>query len=194
VVKSSKKQLQLQSAARELFWKFGFRRVTIEEICEKAVVSKMTFYKFFPDKISIAKAVFQKEVEFGMTRFREIMNSDASPAEKVRAMMMTKAEATNNISREFLNDFYSSEKTELVGFVQELTMKTWTDAIEDFRKAQEKGVFRKDFKPEFLFLLSQRMSEVITDPKFLALYASPHDLLVEMSRFFCYGISPHDEQ
>lgn len=193
-MKQSKKQLQLLSAARELFWKFGFRRVTIEEICEKAIVSKMTFYKFFPDKISLAKAVFEKEVERGLTRFREIMNSQSTPAEKVKTMMAMKSESTNSISREFLNDFYSSERTELVGFVHDLTAKTWNHAIEDFRKAQDTGVFRKDFKPEFLFLLSQKISESLTDPKLLALYATPHDLLAEMSKFFCYGISPRNEE
>jgi len=193
-MKSSKKQLHLLVAARTLFWQFGFRRVTIEEICDRADVSKMTFYKFFPDKISIAKAVFEREVEIGMVRFREIMDNDSSAAEKIKALMAMKSESTNNISREFLNDFYSSEKTELVGFVHDLTTKTWNNAIEDFRKAQDKGVFRKDFKPEFLFLLSQKIAENLSDPKMLALYPNPHDLLVEMSRFFCYGISPRDGQ
>lgn len=193
-MKQSKKQLQLLGAARDLFWKFGFRRVTIEEICAKAAVSKMTFYKFFPDKISLAKAVFENEVGKGMTRFREIMSSQSAPAEKIRAMMAMKSESTNNISREFLNDFYSSEKTELVGFVHDLTAKTWNDAIEDFRKAQDEGVFRKDFKPEFLFLVSQKIAESLTDPRLLSLYPTPHDLLGEMSRFFCYGISPRNEE
>jgi AcrR family transcriptional regulator len=193
-MKHSKKREQLLLSARELFWKFGFRRVTIEEICDRAIVSKMTFYKFFPDKISIAKAVFQQEVETGMTRLREIMNSPSGPSDKVKAMMAMKSEATNSISREFLNDFHSSEKIELVGFVHGLTERTWKDAIEDFRKAQAAGVFRKDFKPEFLFLLSQKIAESLNDANLLALYATPHDLLVEMSRFFCYGICPHDEK
>ena len=39
----SKKQLELLKIARELFWKHGFKRVSIEEICQKASVSKMTF-------------------------------------------------------------------------------------------------------------------------------------------------------
>jgi len=191
----SKKQHDLLVAARDLFWRHGFRRVTIEEICERADVSKMTFYKFFPDKISIAKAVFAKEVETGMIRFREILNNKTTSAsDKVKAMMLMKGDATNNISKEFLNDFYSSDKTELVGFVHELTAKTWSETIDDFRKAQDEGVFRKDFKPEFLFLLSQKMAENLNDPKLQSLYASPHDLIVELSRFFCYGISPHDEK
>ncbi|WP_372931944.1 TetR/AcrR family transcriptional regulator, partial [Mariniphaga sediminis] len=60
--KKSKKYLEIMKTARELFWKHGFRRVTIQEICEKAGVSKMTFYKHFPNKIDLAKTVFTNEV------------------------------------------------------------------------------------------------------------------------------------
>jgi AcrR family transcriptional regulator len=46
----NKKYQDLLNTARELFFKHGTKRVTIEEICEKADVSKMTFYKFFRNK------------------------------------------------------------------------------------------------------------------------------------------------
>jgi AcrR family transcriptional regulator len=42
-------------AAKELFWKHGFKRVSIEEVCREANVSKMTFYKHFKNKIELIK-------------------------------------------------------------------------------------------------------------------------------------------
>jgi AcrR family transcriptional regulator len=50
------------SAWKELLRKHGFRCVTIEEICTKAYVSKMTCYKFLPSKIELAKTVFRMVV------------------------------------------------------------------------------------------------------------------------------------
>lgn len=44
------KQQFILSAGKELFWKHGVKRVTVEEICVQASVSKMTFYKFFMNK------------------------------------------------------------------------------------------------------------------------------------------------
>lgn len=188
------KKDQILSVSRELFWKHGFKRVSIEEICEKAGISKMTFYRAFPDKISVAKAVFEAEVERGMKRFREILHDNSSPAEKIKSILKMKSDSTTNISREFLQDFYSSEKTELRNYVADLTTRTWTESINDFKKAQKRGVFRKDFKPEFLFYISQKLAESLTDEKLLALYGSPHELLVELSNFFGYGLSPHDDK
>jgi AcrR family transcriptional regulator len=55
---ASKKYESILITGHDLFWKFGFKRVTIDEICKKAEVSKMTFYKYFTDKIDLAKKVF----------------------------------------------------------------------------------------------------------------------------------------
>jgi AcrR family transcriptional regulator len=37
---------QIEHKARELFWKHGFKKVTIDEICKKANVSRKTYYTF----------------------------------------------------------------------------------------------------------------------------------------------------
>jgi len=51
-----KRELVLKTG-KELFWKFGFKRVTIEEVCKEAGISKMTFYKFFTNKIDLVKII-----------------------------------------------------------------------------------------------------------------------------------------
>lgn len=78
----NKKYLEIQKTSRELFWKHGFRRVTIQEICEKAGVSKMTFYKYFPNKIELAKTIFTNEVEEGTEKFNRLIEEDIPVAEK----------------------------------------------------------------------------------------------------------------
>jgi len=65
----------------------------------------MTFYRSFPDKISVAKAVFEAEIERGMTRFREILQEQSSPEVTIKKILAMKSESTTNISREFLQDF-----------------------------------------------------------------------------------------
>ena len=47
---SSKKYQDIKKKGKELFWKYGTKRVTVEEICREAGVSKMTYYKFFKNK------------------------------------------------------------------------------------------------------------------------------------------------
>ena len=47
----------LVKQARELFWKHGIKRITVEEICSEAGISKMTFYRNFKNKVEIAERV-----------------------------------------------------------------------------------------------------------------------------------------
>lgn len=190
VIKISKKQDAILRSGRELFWKFGFRRVSVDEICRESGVSKMTFYRYFTDKTVLAKAVFDAEVAKGMVSFKEIMAADTPASEKMKSILMMKSEAVNNISHEFLKDFYADNETGLKEYVAEKTASSWSEIIKDFRSAQDKGYFRKDFKPEFLLFISQKLTEIIKDEYLLKLYGTPQEVIMEMARFFTYGISP----
>ena len=190
--KKSKKYLEIMKTARELFWKHGFRRVTIQEICEKAGVSKMTFYKHFPNKIDLAKTVFTNEINQGMEKFNRLMDEDIPTQEKIKKIILLKTEGTDNISQEFMEDFYIDTESGLKDFVEEKTREAWNRLLKDYKRAQEKGIFRDDFKPEFLLHISFKMIEILKDEKLLGLYNTTQDLILEFTKFVAYGISPYN--
>jgi AcrR family transcriptional regulator len=180
--------------ARELFWKHGLKRVSVEEICEKAGVSKMTFYRHFNNKTELAKAVYTKVVEDSRRQFKAIItNKSTTTAEKLELMIKMKLDGTHEISREFLNDFYSSPEPEMTEFVAGISYRVWNEMIKDFAKAQEEGWFRKDFKPEAFFIMSQKLSELVSDDNFQQLFSTPQEMIMEMTRIFTYGISPYNK-
>lgn len=185
------KQIAILSAAKDLFWKHGFRRVSIEEVCAKGKVSKMTFYKYYTNKTELAKAVFEREANTGMLRFREILHGNSTPAVKIDKLLRIKLEGNKDISQEFLLDFYKSTETGLKEFIEEKTRQIWKEILEDFRLAQKKGIFRKDFKPEFLLYITQQFAGMITDETILRMYPDPQEMIREMTNFFIYGIAPH---
>ncbi len=186
------KQRAIMETGRRLFWKYGFRRVNVDEICREAGVSKMTFYRFFENKIDLARKIYEREILIGVERFNKLMNSEIPPSDKLKAIITLKLEGTNDMSREFLMDFYKSNDTGLKAFVEDLTEKSWNEIIKSFRDAQEKGWFRKDFKPEFILYLTQHLIPMLTDENLLKLYDTPQQLILEFANFFTYGISQHD--
>ena len=190
---TNKKQQSLLAAGRELFWKHGFRRISIDEVCKVAGASKMTFYRYFPDKLALAKAVFAAEVDKGTLLFREIMISESSASEKLEAMLRIKADSVNNISQEFLNDFYTDKDSDLRTYIAQKTADVWNEIVNDFKMAQQKGVFRSDFKPEILLYISQQLPGFINDPYLVQLCGSPQEVVMEIARFFTYGIAPNDK-
>lgn len=186
---NTKKAIILETA-RELFWKHGFRRVSVEEICEKSKVSKMTFYRHFTNKIELAKNVFDNVLKKGVTDFKNIMDKKIAPEIMVKKILLIKVEGTNNISKEFLLDFYSSKEPELNDYVHQKTEESWREIIDLFKEAQSKGVFRSDFKPEIILYMSQHISELLNNPKVLNLYKNPQNLILELTNIFMYGIQP----
>lgn len=176
-------------ASKELFWKHGFKRVSVEEICTKAGISKMTFYRYFPNKIELAKTVLDNLMKQSNVKFHEILNDDTAPEIKIKTMLLMKHENANEISNEFLKDFYESNESGLLEFIQNKTNEAWQSVIKDFKKAQKKGIFRKDFKPEIILFMAQRLTDIINDPEVVKLYKKPHDIIMEVSKFFMYGIS-----
>ena len=185
----NKKYEDILKAARELFWKHGFRRISVEEICVNAKVSKMTFYKFFPNKLELARCVFDVEAYKGVLEFRSLINEDISPAEKIHRMLMMKQKGTMEVSQEFIADFYNNPELGLRDYIEETSKRLWTEMVEDFRKGQMSGIFRDDVKPELILYMSQKMMELINDPNMLKLFSNPQELIMELSNFFMYGIS-----
>lgn len=192
MARTGKKYRDIISTARDLFWKHGFKRVSVEEICQKANVSKMTYYKYFPNKIALAKTVFNSVVEEGEKQFRKIMKEDTTAAEKLEKIILLKMEGTNSISPEFLQDFYTGSEPELKAFVEERTKKSWDLLINDFRKAQEAGVFRKDFKPEFMVRIQNILIGIFEDEDITAMFETRQELIMEFVNLMIYGIAPRE--
>jgi AcrR family transcriptional regulator len=191
-VQQHKKYDQLIDAARDLFWKHGFRRVSVEEICRKAGISKMTYYRFFPNKLELAKKVYDITVDESVGKFRSIMADTSTPSEKMRNILQLKLESTNDISKEFLQDFYNNPEPVLLQYIEQKTRDTWNVVLSDFKDAQQKGWFRKDIKIEFLMYFSQKIVELTQDEYLLSMYEKPQDLIMEITNFFLNGLTVKD--
>lgn len=182
----------LIAAGHDLFWKFGFRRVSVEEICKKAGISKMTFYRYFDNKTELAKRVLKKVVDEGSVKFRKILTDDDTISGKMQRIIRLKMEGTNDISREFVEDVYNDTGSEIQQFMMKLTADTWMGVIEEFRDAQKRGIFRQDFKPEILLAMSRGITEMVANPQLNALYSSTQEMIVEIVNLMTYGIAPRE--
>jgi len=179
-------------SARRLFWKHGFRRVTIDEICREAKTSKMTFYRFFPDKIELAKAVLDQYYEESFIKFRKLIRDDTTVAVKMQQMIQMKYEGSNDISKEFIQDFLMSSNPEITTYFNEKMKTVWTESISEFKLGQEQGWIRKDLNVEILFRFSQKIIPVIYDKELMDLFENPHDLVMEVTNLIIYGIAPKE--
>jgi len=183
---------EIMIASKKLFWKFGFKRVTIEEVCREANVSKMTFYKHFKNKMELIKYLINHITDKAMKQYREIMNSDIPFTEKVLKTLDLKMEQTMDMSNEFFNDYVRHADSEMIDLLQQKRNEMMDSILNDYIEAQKMGNIRKDIKPEFILYFLNHSMEMIKDEQLEEIYDNPQDMIMEFTNFFFYGVLPRD--
>lgn len=180
---------QIFSTAEELFQKYGFRRVTVEEICQKASVSKMTFYKYFANKDELIKFMMETWFRESERIMREVMEMEVPFNEKILQLLKLKEEYSQKLSLEFFAEYVNPEG-DLALFIKEFYHKSVAVFIDFVKKAQEKGEVRRDIKPEFLIAVLNQLLEMAKNQDLVKLYPSVTDFSLEVNNFFYCGILP----
>lgn len=189
---NSPKYSDIIKTAYKLFWKHGIRRVSIEEVCREANVSKMTFYRFFSNKAELGQVVIDKIIDESIEKYREIMSRDISFEEKMKEQLLLKFEGTKEISAEFINDVFSNEKLGLKEHWLKRADEFSHEVRRDLSVAQKQGIIRKDLKLDFVFYLNNKAAEIFSDPKLLEMYSSMQELIMEYANLIFYGIFPRN--
>lgn len=184
----NQKYNQIITTSKELFWKYGIKRVTVEEICREAGVSKMTFYKHFKNKNDLVKRIINHILGKAMAKYRDIMEKEIPFTEKARQSIALKMEQTEEMSNEFFEDYFLHADPELSNYLNNKVVESIDIIMKDYIQAQKKGEIRADIRPEFILYFLNHMTEMAKDEQLLALYKNPGDLVRELINFFFYGI------
>jgi len=183
---------QLYITAKSLFMRYGIKRVTIEEICREAHVSKMTFYKHFSNKTDLVKFILEQKMSDALLKYNQIMEQDIPFPEKIKKGIQLKMEQADELSPEFFNDIYKNADPAIMEFFAGKTHENIQIVLKDYTDAQKEGEVRQDIKPEFIHYILNHMTELAKDERLMKLYNSPKELIMELTNFFFYGILPRE--
>lgn len=186
----SAKQKQIRKTGRKLFWKYGIRRITIEEICEDANVSKGTFYKYFKNKDELLKYLLDFMYADALTAYNQIMDQNIPFNEKIEQIIQMKLEFANEMSIEFFEDFYKNAAPEIQQYLAKHVEENLHIFLDDIVKAQKRGDVRKDLNPQFMIYFINHMTNMMKDDHLLTMYKNHEALAKELVQFFFYGIMP----
>jgi len=181
-VKRSKKYQQLVDTAEELFFRHGIKRVTVEEICRKAGVSKMTFYRHFTNKIDLVKHISYAGLEKGEKKLDEVTAMDIPFPEKLRIMLGYRLQVMATMSTEFIEEYMQLDFSVSI-------QQAWIQRVVQFlSEAQKEGYIRPGIRPEFILVVVNKLNELAEDERLKALYPNYVELSREVFNFLYYGI------
>ncbi|WP_152395990.1 TetR/AcrR family transcriptional regulator [Paenibacillus guangzhouensis] len=117
--RKQKKLEQIYRVSFELFSKFGFQKVSVNEIAQLAKVSPATIYNYFGTKEQLYTDMLMNWMDKQLEQYERILDSELSFPEKTREIMLLEANNLQIISDEF------SRVSELGGWVQ--TMESYNE-------------------------------------------------------------------
>lgn len=181
---------KLLKSSKKLFWKHGIKRVSVEEICDNAMVSKMSFYRHFKNKDAIAEALIEQVFNNSMKRYNVIMQSDVDFRIKVDKIVKLQYDDAKGISQEFISDILKKDNSPLHKKLEELNQKSLKQVKQDFIQAKKNGEIRSDLNIDFMMYMLDDLNKKLVDKELLKYYKTEEDLIMELTNFFFYGILP----
>ena len=176
---SNQKHICLVETAKTLFFKHGVKRVTVEEICEKAHVSKVTFYKFFSNKDAIVRQIRDDLMNTGFSKFDEIGEMDIPYTEKIDLMTRWRVEYFSQMKSEFIEDIISFEET-----MEEMKKRF----IKNILIAQEKGEIRRDLSPGLIWLTAEKLNEIALNGNWKDAVSDFNELHRQLRTLYFHGL------
>jgi AcrR family transcriptional regulator len=187
-----KKQEHIVSAAAALFQRFGIRRVTVEEICREAGASKMTFYKYFPNKMELVKHIWNEWFDEGYRRLEEIDAMDIPFSTKLQKIIEYKSEQLAKMSPESMDELLHTDP-ELMTFFHTAQMKNLDLFMTFLKNAQARGDMRS-MRPELILAVLDKLNEIARDENLITLYRDHVEFVREIQLFLFYGILPTKDE
>jgi len=187
-IRNRKSYQSILKSAKKLFMKFSIKKVSVEEICKNASISKMTFYRTFKNKRELIVEMLNTLFEKGLSDYKNIMNQEINFSEKVKQIIILKHESVEDIGTDFVTEIYQSDDEELQKIIDGYMEKSNKEIYKDFSIAQKEGWIRSDIKLDSIFYFLNIIHEKILDPNYIRLHNNMHDAIMEMTNFFFYGI------
>ena len=182
--KRMNKREQIVKTAEMLFTRFGSKRVTVEEICRQAQVSKMTFYKHFSNKVALVRYIRDLYVEEGFNKFDEIKALDIPFARKIDRMTQWKVEFGTRINAEFIREMVS---------IDDVVADVKRRFLNNLKDARNSGEIRDDIDPEFLWMVTEKLSELVKEGTWKAVFSDYSQYQYQARTLIFYGLLSRKE-
>jgi AcrR family transcriptional regulator len=184
------KKEKIEYTAKELFWKHGFKKVSIDEICKKAHVSRKTFYTYYDNKSALVIFILSEMTSQMLTVFNELIESDLKFEAKMEKLLKMKFEMTKSFSMEFVADFFNPDAADILEYFTKTVHESMRLSKIFFAKAQESGEMNPDLNIDYVLWMMQKQMELCSSKELMGLFPNAETMTRQISQSIIYGIMP----
>lgn len=183
-------QFRIRDKARELFFRYGIRAVTMDEIASLMGISKKTLYQYYQDKDALVDAVVDYEITGDMQKCGTIQGAGKNALEEMILMFGMMEEIFANLNPVVvyeLEKYYPASHLKMEqhknSFFAEI-IKT------NIKKGIDEELYRKDIQMDILIRMRLESMFMVFDQKIFPKEKYPLLLTSrELLKHFVYGIT-----
>lgn len=175
--------------AERLFWKYGVRSVTMEDIARKLGISKKTIYQHFSDKEQILYQVIESKTGRDQFEMECMVIETTNPVEELLSVLDMMQKNADQVSPNLIIDikrYYPQAFAIFRKYKEEQIMRS---ILENIQKGVSQGLYRSDINPTILARLRVEQIELAFDNDiFPTDQYSMHDIQSELTHHFVRGM------
>jgi len=180
---------QIKSKAFKTFLKYGFRSVTMDDLCKELTMSKKTLYQFFSNKEELLKesiASFQAEKQKQSDNLQTIAKNPIELIFLVLKGYMDDAKVNNAQKYQDLKKYYYDIWSEAVHCNESYVSNK---IIENLREGIKAGLYREEINERVIAKLFYHKSMLLSDQEsFPATEFNPKEVIRELVTYHLNGI------
>lgn len=186
------RQRALVLHAYDLFRRYGFQRVSVAEICLKAEVSKVTFYKFFANKDELILFLTRNLFDELLRKSRDLLGSNAPIQEKLAGLSGLKQNLFAEVGDEMMQAIMINPAT--AEYLQDM-FQTSNRIFREYLVAEQQiGVVNPHVSVDLILLLIQEISRIYGENKMAGMFANSEEMIRQVNDLFWYGLLTREQR
>lgn len=187
IVNYNPAQAALIASGWQLFNHYGIRKITIEQICREARISKVTFYKYFKNKEDFLYQMLESVFHVAMKEVQELLFNEKSYPARMNDLLLWKMKQLDSWSELFLNDLITFGP-EFEAFLQKWTLLSMQQFMIFIEQGKTAGAIRASLNSQFiLYTMDAFAKNIYKDNSFVKTFGW-EEMTFQMMEFFIYGI------
>ena len=180
---------RILAEAEHLFWKYGVRSVTMEDIARKLGISKKTIYQHFSDKEQILYQVIQDKTARDQLEMECRVIETENPVEEILSVLNILRKKADQVSPNLLIDIKRYYPQAFAIFRQYKEGQIMRSILENIQKGISQGIYRMDINPAILARLRVEQIELaFNNDIFPTDQYTMHDIQAELMHHFVRGM------
>ncbi|WP_461090795.1 TetR/AcrR family transcriptional regulator [Spirosoma gilvum] len=151
---------RILAEAERLFWRYGIRSVTMEDIAKQLGISKKTIYQHFTDKEQILSQVIQDKFGRDHSEIACLAIEAENPVAEIMNVLAMIQKNADKVSPNLLIDMKRHYPQAFALFKQYKEGEVLRSILENIQKGIEQGLYRSDLNPGILARLRVEQIEL----------------------------------